>query len=51
MIYTRDEAGLIVEKFEDILSQYDIRIPSSEDDEREEDNMVGLYGSVKRNGW
>ena len=46
MIYTRDEAGLIVEKFEDILSQYDIRIPSPEDDEREEDNMVGLYGSV-----
>lgn len=46
MVYTRDEAGLIVEKFEDILSQYDIHVPSPEDDERDKDNMVGLYGSV-----
>ena len=44
-IYTHDEAALIIEKFEDVLSQYDIHIPSPEDDERDEDNMVGLYGS------
>lgn len=43
-IYTHDEAMLIVEMFEDILSEYNIHIPSPEDDEREPDNMVGLYG-------
>ena len=46
MIYTHDEAMLIVEMFEDVLSKYSISIPSDEDDEREEDNMVGLYGST-----
>lgn len=46
MIYTHDEAMLIVEMFEDVLSKYNISIPSDEDDEREEDNMVGLYGST-----
>lgn len=45
-IYTHDEAALIIEKFEDVLSQYNIHIPSPEDDERDEDNMVGLYGST-----
>ena len=45
-IYTHDEAMLIVEMFEDILSEYNIHIPSPEDDEREPDNMVGLYGST-----
>lgn len=46
VIYTHDEAALIVEALEDILSQYDIQIPSPEDDEREQDNMIGLYGST-----
>lgn len=46
MIYTHDEAALIVEKFENILAQNDIHIPSPEDDERDEDDMVGLYGST-----
>lgn len=46
MIYTHDEAVLIVEMFEDVLSKYNISIPSDEDNEREEDNMVGLYGST-----
>lgn len=46
MIYTHDEAMLIVEMFEDVLSKYNISIPSNEDDEREEDNMIGLYGST-----
>ena len=45
-IYTHDEAMLIIERFENILSQYGIHVPSPEDDEREEDNMVGLYGST-----
>ena len=42
MIYTHDEAMLIVEMFEDVLSKYNISIPSDEDDEREEEKMVGL---------
>lgn len=46
MIYTHDEAMLIVEIFEDVLSKYNISVPSNEDDEREEDNMIGLYGST-----
>lgn len=46
MIYTHDEAMLIVEMFEDVLSKYNISIPSDEDDEREEDNLIGLYGST-----
>lgn len=45
-IFTHDVAAEIVEAFEDVLSKYDIRVPSPEDDEREPDNMVGLYGST-----
>lgn len=45
-IYTHDEAMLIVEMFDDILSRYDIKVPSPEDDEREPDNDAGLYGST-----
>lgn len=45
-IYTHDEAYIILDMFEDVLSRYDIKVPSPEDDDREEDNMVGLYGSV-----
>jgi hypothetical protein len=37
---------LIVELFEDVLSAYDICVPSPEDDERDPDDMVGLYGST-----
>ena len=46
IIYTHDEAMLIVEMFEDILRQYNIRVPSPEDDEREADNEAALYGST-----
>lgn len=46
MIYTHDEAMFILDMFEDVLSRYDIYVPSDEDDEREESNMVGLYGST-----
>lgn len=45
-IYTHDEAMLIVEMFEDVLAAYDISVPSPEDDEREPDDNVGLYGST-----
>lgn len=45
-IYSRDEAMLIIEMFEDILIQHNIKIPSPEDDDREPDNDVGLYGST-----
>lgn len=45
-IYTHSEAAEIVELFEEILDRYGIRVPSPEDDEREEDNSAKLYGSV-----
>ena len=45
-IYTHDEAARILEMFEDVLSQYDIHVPSPEEDDREEDDMIGLYGST-----
>lgn len=45
-VYTHDEAARIVELFEGVLEEYGISVPSPEDDEREPDNMVGLYGSV-----
>lgn len=45
-IYTRDEAALIVEMFENVLDTYNIKVPSPEDDEREPDNEAKLYGSV-----
>ena len=45
-IYTRSEAADIIDLFEDVLAEYNIHVPSPEDDEREEDNMVGLYGST-----
>ena len=46
VIYTHDEATIIVELFEDLLGDYDIRVPSPEDEEREPDNEASLYGSV-----
>lgn len=45
-IYTHDEAAQIIELFESILSNYGIKVPSPEDDEREADNEASLYGSV-----
>ena len=45
-IYTRDEAARIVEMFENILVENEISIPSPEDDDREPDDKLGLYGSV-----
>lgn len=45
-IYTRQEAADIVEAFEDVLMENNICVPSPEDDERDPDDMVGLYGST-----
>ena len=45
-IFTRDEALQIVEMFEYVLDFYNIKIPSPEDDEREPDDNIGLYGST-----
>ena len=46
MIYTRSEAAQIVELFEDVLDKHNVKIPSPEDDEREDDNDAKLYGST-----
>lgn len=48
-IYTHDEAMLIVEMFEYILAQHNIKVPSPEDDGREPENDIGLYGSTYSN--
>ena len=45
-IHTHDEAARIVDAFEEVLSRYNIHVPSPGDDDRDEDNMVGLYGST-----
>lgn len=45
-MYTHDEAARIVDLFESLLDKYNIRIPSPEDDEREDNNEAKLYGSV-----
>lgn len=45
-IYTHDAAVNIIEMFEDVLVEYDIEVPSPEDDERDEDSGAALYGSV-----
>lgn len=45
-IYTHDEAARIVDLFEEILIKKGICVPSPEDDERGEDNMLGLYGTT-----
>lgn len=45
-IYTHDEAARIIDLFESILAEHDIKIPSPEDDEREADNDAVFYGSV-----
>ena len=45
-IYTRDEAARIVEMFENILVEHEISVPSPEDDDRDPDDNLGLYGSV-----
>lgn len=45
-IYTRNEAARIVELFEDVLIENGIRIPSPDDEQRDEDNDAPLYGQT-----
>lgn len=45
-IYTRDEAAKIVEMFDDILCENGIRVPSPDDDQRDPNNDVALYGET-----
>lgn len=44
-VYTHNEAADIVEMFEDLLITNDLKIPSPEDDERDPDDQLGLYGT------
>ena len=44
-IYTHNVATSIVELFEDLLEEYNISVPSPEDDDRP-DNASALYGMV-----
>ena len=46
IIYTYEQAISIVEIFEDLLSEYNIRVPSPEDYQREPDNDAAFYGSI-----
>lgn len=45
-IYTHDEALRIMELFEDVLAQHNVHVPSPEDDDRDEEDMIGMYGST-----
>ncbi len=46
MIYIWNETADILEMFDDVLVDNGIKVPSPEDDEREESNDAALYGSV-----
>lgn len=46
MIYIWNETADILEMFDDVLVDNGIKVPSPEDDEREESNGAALYGSV-----
>ena len=45
-IYILQETANILEMFDDLLVENGIKIPSPEDDEREESNAAALYGTV-----
>ena len=45
-IYTHDIAARIVEMLEDVLTLYNISVPSPEDEDRDPEDMIGLYGST-----
>ena len=46
VIFTHKEAADIVDAFEGVLIANNISVPSPEDDERDKDDKLGLYGSV-----
>ena len=45
-IYTHDIAAGIVDRFEDVLVETDICLPSPDDDDRPEEDNAGLYGKL-----
>lgn len=45
-VYTHNEAANIIDIIEKVLTDYDISVPSPEDDEREPDDKYGFYGST-----
>lgn len=45
-IFTHDEAMKIVEIFDKVLIDNEIKVPSPEDEDRDPDDELGLYGSV-----
>lgn len=45
-IFTHDEAAMIVDRFENLLYKHGIKLPSFEDDDREQDTDAALYGST-----
>ena len=45
-IYIEDEAAAIVELFDDLLVDNGIKVPSPDDDDRDEDNESALYGET-----
>lgn len=46
MVYIMNETADILDMFDDVLVDNGIKVPSPEDDDREEDNEAALYGSV-----
>ena len=46
MIYIMNETADILDMFDEMLIDNGIKVPSPEDDERDEDNETALYGSV-----
>ena len=45
-IYTRTIAADILDMFDDVLTAHGVKVPSEEDDQRNEDNDAALYGMV-----
>lgn len=44
-VYTHDEAAKILDKIDDVLVKYDIRVPSPEDED-DDRHETGLHGST-----
>lgn len=45
-LYTRSIAADILDMVEEVLTRYNIKVPSPEDDERDSEDDVGFYGST-----
>lgn len=45
-LYTHSIAADILDMVEEVLTRYNIKVPSPEDDERDLEDDVGFYGST-----